>query len=251
MSIIRAAALLLSIGLGAHLAAAEEPAAAQGTTRLLITTYRLKPDSVPAWRALERNEVVPALKKAGVETRTVYRTIVGEATEYQVRRPIAGFEIYDEPGELERALGPARAADLQARLAACIESVHVHVENRQNEFFIDPGEAPVQFASKYRALPGKAGAYTVYFRNYMLPVFEKAKENGTFSGLDYTVSQHGGEWGLITLNMYYSSFAPLDGEPPVAKTLGPEGTRELLAKGQGLIDPLEWIVRKRVAELSF
>ena len=51
--------------------------------------------------------------------------------------------------------------------------------------------------------------------------------------------------------MYYTTFAPLDGEPPVAKTLGPEGTRALLAKGTGLITPLEWIVRRRVAELSY
>ena len=40
-------------------------------------------------------------------------------------------------------------------------------------------------------------------------------------------------------------------EPPVAKTLGPEGTRALLAKGAGLITPLEWIVRRRVDELSY
>ena len=31
----------------------------------------------------------------------------------------------------------------------------------------------------------------------------------------------------------------------------PEGTRILLAQGAGLITPLEWIVRKRVADLTF
>lgn len=243
-------ACLLIVALAAASAVAQAPTA-RGITRLLITTYRVKPDHVSTWLRLQEEEVVPALKKAGVETRAVYRTIVGEATEFQARQPIPGFEVYDAPNALQRALGADEAADLEARLAACLESVHVHVENRQNEFFVDPGDAPVQFASKYRALPGKAGAYTAYFRENMLPVFEKAKKDGTFSGLDYTVSQHGGEWGLITLNMYYPDFAPLDGEPPVAKTLGPQRTRELLAKGQGLIDPLEWIVRRRVAQLSF
>ena len=85
----------------------------------------------------------------------------------------------------------------------------------------------------------------------MKPVAIEAKANGTFAGMDYTVSQHGGDWGLITLNMYYDGFAPLDGEPPIAKTLGPEKTREMLAHGQGLIDPIEWIVRERAADLSF
>lgn len=90
-----------------------------------------------------------------------------------------------------------------------------------------------------------------FFKNEVMPVMLKAKDNGTFAGLTVTVSGHGGEWGLITLNMYYTEFAPLDGEPPVAKTLGPEGTRALLAKGVGLITPIEWIVRRRVAEVSF
>jgi hypothetical protein len=42
-----------------------------------------------------------------------------------------------------------------------------------------------------------------------------------------------------------------DDEPPVAKTLGPAGTAARLAKGTGLITPLEWIVRRRVPELSY
>jgi hypothetical protein len=100
-------------------------------------------------------------------------------------------------------------------------------------------------------MPGKSQAYMEFFKSEMMPVMRKAQAAGTFAGLDVTVSAHGGEWGLITLYMYYTSFAPLDDEPPVAKTLGPEGTRVLLAKGTGLITPLEWIVRRRVPELSY
>ena len=242
--------LWAAIGLGAGHARAQ-PQRNEGITRLQIVTFRVKPDKIETFLALERSEVVPALKKAGVKSRQVYRTVVGESNEFQVRTPVAGFEIYDEPGALERALGAAKAADLRDRLNACFQSVHVQFENRVNEFFVDPGDAPVQFASKYRPLPGKSFAYTQFYREYMNPVAKQAKTDGTFAGMDYTVSQHGGEWGLITLNMYYDSFAPLDGEPPIAKTLGPEKTREMLAHGQGLIDPIEWIVRKRVAEISF
>jgi hypothetical protein len=243
------AGVLLLWTAGAGLAHAQ--AGGSDITRLLITTYKLKPEMIPAWEALQKAEVVPALKKAGVKTRKVMHTIVGDATEFEVIEPISGFEIFDQPDTLVKALGKRKAADLEARLAQCVESVHRRIENRVNEFFIDPGKAKVQFASKYRPLPGKSFAYTTFYRKYMQPVLLKAKANGTFAGMDYTVSQHGGDWGLITLNMYYDSFAPLDGEPPVAKTLGPEGTRELLAKGQGLIDPIEWIVRERVDDLSF
>jgi hypothetical protein len=247
---VSALVLLLVAGTAADVADAQAQGG-QGVTRLQIATFRVKPEKIEAFLALEKNEVVPALKKAGVTSRQVYRTVVGETNEFQVRTPVAGFEIYDEPSVLDRALGAKKAADLRARLNACFESVHVQFENRVNEFFVDPGNAPVQFASKYRPLPGKSFAYTQFYREYMKPVAQQAKANGTFAGMDYTVSQHGGEWGLITLNMYYNSFAPLDGEPPIAKTLGPEKTREMLAHGQGLIDPIEWIVRKRVADISF
>ena len=90
-----------------------------------------------------------------------------------------------------------------------------------------------------------------FIRAEMYPVMRLAQEKGTFSGLSVTVSAQGGEAGLITLNMFYPEFEPLDGPPPVAKTLGPEGTREFLVKGAGLITPLEQLVLKRVATLSF
>ena len=66
-----------------------------------------------------------------------------------------------------------------------------------------------------------------------------------------TVMAQGGEAGLITLNMHYDDFEPLDGSPPVAKTLGPEGTREFLRKGAGLIQPIEQLILRRIESLSF
>jgi hypothetical protein len=244
------AALLLVIGLGTSLAEAQAQGG-QGNIKLMITTYRVKPDMVQTWLALEKNDVVPALKKAGVKSRQVYRTVIGETNEFQAREPVAGIVIFDGPSPLVKVLGAQKAAALEAKLSDCLESVHREFENRVSEFFVDPGNAPIQFASKYRPLPGKSFGYTQFYREYMNPVAKQAKKDGTFAGMDYTVSQHGGEWGLITLNMYYDDFAPLDGEPPIAKTLGPEKTREVLAHGQGLIDPIEWIVRQRVADISF
>ncbi|HZL93565.1 MAG TPA: hypothetical protein VFB99_07975, partial [Vicinamibacterales bacterium] len=78
-----------------------------------------------------------------------------------------------------------------------------------------------------------------------------AQENGTFAGLSVTVSVQGGEPGIVTLNMFYDDFAPLDGPPPVAKTLGPEGTAAFLVKGAGLINQLEQSILRRLPELSF
>jgi hypothetical protein len=243
----RASLLLLLIAACSSFAQETRPT----TTRLLVTVSRLKPEMVDRWIALQQSEVVPALKKAGITERVVYQTLIGEATEFMSVRPLPSFAELDESDPLEQALGVAEAARLRAELRACELSTHRHIENRQDEFYLDPGDAEALFASRYRAMPGRAGDYMSFVRTEMFPVMRQAQEEGTFSGLSVTVSAQGGEAGIITLNMHYPVFAELDGPPPVAKTLGPEGTREFLAKGAGLITPIEQLVLRRVAELSF
>jgi hypothetical protein len=100
-------------------------------------------------------------------------------------------------------------------------------------------------------MPGRSRDYMSFVRTEMFPVMRQAQEDGTFAGLSVTVAAQGGEAGIITLNMHYADFEPLDGPPPVAKTLGPEGTRTFIAKGAGLIEPIEQLILRRVAALSF
>jgi len=56
-------------------------AAQDATTRLLVQVTYLKPEKVTEWRTLQQNEVVPALKKAGVKTRTTLETLFGDRPE--------------------------------------------------------------------------------------------------------------------------------------------------------------------------
>ena len=90
-----------------------------------------------------------------------------------------------------------------------------------------------------------------FVRTEMMPLARRAKQNGTFAGWSVTTSVQGGEPNLITLNMFYNDFAPLDGPPPLAATLGPEGVAEFLRKGAGLINQVEQSVLKRVPDLSY
>ena len=46
-----------------------------GTTRLLVTHVRVPPAKVGMWLELQRNEVDPALKKAGIKDYTTYQTV--------------------------------------------------------------------------------------------------------------------------------------------------------------------------------
>jgi hypothetical protein len=227
---------------------AQEPA--RGNTQLLVTHVRVPPAKVGTWLELQRSEVIPALKKAGIENYTTYQTVVGDVGEFVIVRPFAFAEL-DGPDALDRALGVTGAAVLRAKLADCTESLQRSIENRHDDVLLDPGAAAVVFVSRYRAVPGRARDYLSFVRTEMYPVMKRAQENGTFAGLSVTTSVQGGEPGIITLNMHYEEFAPLDGPPPVAKTLGPDGTAAFLAKGAGLITQLDQSVLRRMADLSF
>jgi len=220
------------------------------TTRLLVTHVRVAPAKAGTWLELQRNEVIPALKKAGLKNYTTYQAVVGEVTEFVIVRPFAFAEL-DAQDPLDRALGATAAAALRAKLGDCTESMHRSIETRHDDLFLDPGAAAVLFVSRYRAMPGKARDYMTFVRSEMYPVMKQAQDDGTFAGLSVTTSVQGGEPGIITLNMHYETFAPLDGPPPVAKTLGPQGTAAFLTKGAGLITQLDQSILRRVADLSF
>jgi len=241
-----AAALLL---LATSFISAQEGGGAP-TTRLLVTEVRVKPDKINEWLALMRNEVVPALKKAGVKRYTVYQTLIGNTNDFVTVRPLPTFADFNGSAMLESALGD-KAAAVTAKLRDCEESVHRSIENRHDDVSLDPGNAQALFVSRYRAMPGRAGDYMAFVHTEMYPVMVKAKANGTMSGMEVTTSVQGGEPGIITLNMYYDDFTPLDGPPPLAKTMGPQATAEFLRKGAGLISQLEQRILKRVPELSF
>lgn len=237
------------------LLAASAVAAAQeggpGNTRTLVTYVRVKPAAIDTWRMLQRDQVVPALKKAGLKQYTVYETLVGDQTEFVIVRPLPSFAEFNGPDMLEKALGARAATTLNSKLRDCIDGSHSRIENSRDEFYLDPGTAGTLFVSRYRAMPGRAGDYMNFVRNEMMPLARRAKQNGTFAGWSVTTSVQGGEPNLITLNMFYNDFAPLDGPPPLAATLGPEGVAEFLRKGAGLINQVEQSVLKRLPDLSY
>jgi hypothetical protein len=222
-----------------------------GNTRLLVTQVRVKPAMIDTWHALQRDQVVPAMKKVGVKQYTVFETLVGDQTEFVIVRPLPPFAEFNGPDLLDKALGAKAAATLRSRLRDCVDGSHGRIENSRDEFFLNPGAAGALFVSRYRAMPGRQGDYMNFVRTEMMPLARRAQQNGTFAGWSVTTSVQGDEPNLITLNMFYTDFESLDGPPPLAKTLGPEGVAEFLRKGAGLINQVEQSVLKRVPDSSY
>ena len=90
-------------------------------TRSQVTVVRIKADMLNEWLDLQRSEVVPALKKAGIKQRTVWATAVGNSFEYTILMPFDTWALMDAPGPLVTALGAEGAARLNAKLRKCIE----------------------------------------------------------------------------------------------------------------------------------
>ena len=241
------AGILLSLFVAiAH--AADGPA---GVTRYRITTDLVKPEKMHEWRDLQANKVVPALRKAGVISRRVYHTVMGDGTEFISYTPFPDYGELDAPDALERALGKKKADKLKQKLADCLLSTSSRLENSQNDFFFDPEDAPVLFSSNYRAASGRSGDYVAFLHEYMLPPIKRAVDSGFIKGFQIMRTDQGGEVGLFILNMFYPDFDTLDQGAPAAHMMSREEMAEFFRAGTGLITPLGQYIHAYEPDLSY
>src|SRR6266852_6116874 len=105
--------------------------------RVRTQIVRVKPDMVNEWIDLQKNEVVPALKKGGVANRTVYATgLFGNAFEYTIVQPMGKFAEFDSPGAQAKALGPQANARLAEKLRRCVESTNSFMATQVDDLSI-------------------------------------------------------------------------------------------------------------------
>ncbi len=245
----RAAAILLALG-GAYSASAQ-PAATPPTTRSYVQVLRLKPEMVNEWLELQRNEVIPAQKKAGVANRVTLATAVGNAFEYTILTPFPTWAAMDGDAPLVRALGTEGAAALNAKLRKCIASQSSYLTNRRDDLTIAGDDALVWRIAVRRAIPGKMADYLAYFKAEMLPALQKAKADGKLAGATVAVRGAGAASGEFTVVTQYAKFADLDGPGPIVHALGQQAADAVTAKAALYSTAGQVIIRRRVADLSF
>ncbi len=232
------------------------PAVAQQATpvpnvRSFVQVMRLKPDMVDEWMAIQRTEVIPAQKKAGVTSRTTLATAVGNAFEYVIITPFPKWEAMDGDAPLVRALGREGAAQVNAKLRKCILTQTSYMTNRVDSLTIPAPEAPVWRIAVRRAVPGKMQDYIAHYRAEILPGLRKAKASGQIAGSTIAIRGVGATSGEFTAVTYYANFAGLDGGDPLVQALGQEAAGRINAKSGELSTATQVIVRRRIADLSF
>lgn len=237
-------------------AAAQTPApaaspAAPNTTRFHVTVVRVKPEMLNEWIDLQKNEVVPAQKKAGVASRTVWATSVGNSFEYTISVPFEKFAAMDSPAPLITALGAEAAARLNAKIRKCIETQRTYMANRVNDLTIPAGDASVNRMVVRRVPQGKTQEYLTFYRTEVLPALKKAKEQGKIAGSYVVVRGAGAQANEIVTAESYTKFADLDAGSPVQAVVGNEAYAAISAKSYALSTTVQTVVRRRMADLSF
>jgi hypothetical protein len=225
---------------------------AQDTTRILVQVSQLRPERVAEWRALQQNEVMPALKQAGVTQRTVLETLFGDRMEYVSLRPLPSFAEFDGEGVLAAALGQRAADALAAKLAACTVSTQRYVINRQNEFNVGALTGPIFVTTRYRLNPGAAPTYRQFLRDYAHALNGRGVQEGKILGASVSISGNGApEPGLWIQTTYLANAAGLDAGGLAGQLLEQGQVQLLNQRAAQLRTTHSNVVRRVIPELSY
>src|SRR5258708_21147778 len=225
------------------------PCVAQTTSnRSRVTITHVKPDMANEWLDLQKSEVVPALKKAGVKTRTVYSSgLFGTAGEYLIQQPFDNMADFDGPSPLVKALDAPGATRLQAKLAKCVVSSNSFqatlLTDLSNQLDTPPD---VTVSVRYRITPGKTQEFQDLVKSEILPVYKKAKTN-------LLVFQRGpgANPADFVMSTGYPKYANMNGGPFLVQHLGQAGAAKVNPKSPRLRTTVEVVARRRVPHLSF
>jgi hypothetical protein len=215
----------------------------------VVTIIRIKPETLNEWLDLQKNGVVPALKKDGVTTRTVYASgLFGNAFEYTIVQPMTKFADFDSAGAQAEALGLAADARLADKLRRCIVSAHSFLSTALPDLS-NPGEIrnpPIVQFLRLRVAPGKMQEYETMFKAEALPALKKAN-----AGVLVASRRLGTDGFDLTFETPMTKFADLDATPPLLRALGPEQAAKLTAGLGAFATVVENTILVRQADLSF
>jgi hypothetical protein len=250
IAVVVGAVLLLTAGSGrlvrAHGAGAQPaPAQPAGQAWLRIDTVQVKPEMWTEYRAIERDEVIPAMRRAGVPSRAAWRTAeFGSTYEMVLVRPVADFGIYDG-GDSFSALPPREAERLRERLRRCLISRDSAAVLQRSDLSVGETGRPFAVVTTLTIAPGRGGEYEAFLRE-TLPEVRKA---GVVFGVYQRVYGQPTAW-LLVENL--DSLRELARAPSgFFRALGEEDAERRLSKLAGVVTSVERKVFRFDPELSF
>ncbi len=225
------------------------PAATPVRQLFSVTETVIKPDKVQEYERLIKEEVNPALKKAGYTARNTFtRGTFGDNYTYIAATPIENYARYDQPNPLSKAIGEDAYRALVAKLATCQVSSRTYAVRAMPAISHTTGaDLDLAVITVREFAPGKKAEWVKFQQEEYLPALKtsNAKVHVHYETL------YGGNINEVTTLSSIKDYAALDSPNLVSQKLGAEGYQKLMAKAPaGLVVRTDrWILRFR-KELS-
>lgn len=215
-------------------------------TWLRVDTVQVRPERWEEFRAIERDEVIPALRKAGVSSRAAWRTAeFGSTYEVVLVRPVRDFGEYDTGDSFSRALGPGDAERLRERLRRCVLSRESAALLQRSDLSVGETGRPFVVVTTLSVAPGRGADYEAFLRE-TLPELRKA---GVVFGVYQRVYGQPAAWVLV---QNIDSLRELSRSPGgLVRAFGQESADRLVGRLSGVLTSIERKVFRFDPELSF
>ena len=233
--------LALGLGLvsGAH---------AQDTEWMQVDIVNVVPNEFDDYVELQLEEVNPALQRAGVPWRSVWRVAeFGNSYELQLVTPMTSLAQYDTGGPLARVLEPDRRLRLVDRLRRMTVSRKRYAIRYRPDVSVEADEVgglSLARVTTAEIAPGRSADWE-RFMTSSLPTFSGASL--VFGVYERVFGPGPASW-LIVEN--YSSFAQLEQPSLLVRAFGEEADAAS-AQVAGIVTSIERTVLRYDAELSY
>jgi hypothetical protein len=178
--------------------------------RIVVTITQLKPDMVTTWEDLQKNEMIPAQKKAGLPWRhTLGNGASGQSFTRVTIGPLANYAQLDMPGFITRAVSAEANANYNAKVRPTILSQRQYIDTLQPDLSLQSNATTMQalqFVQVVELLPGKGNDFAASMKEDYLPAYKKA---GVKDYWVYTTNQ-GAPGGERVLVRPIAKYADLD-----------------------------------------
>jgi len=248
LTLIIVAAVIALAGL-VTLSRAQAPAAPP-QPRIQVTVIELKPEMVTTWEDLQKNEMIPAQKKAGLPWRQTFANgASGQGFTRVTLVPLANYAQLDMPGFIQRAVSAEANANYNAKLRQTILSQQVYIQTLQVDESIVSNSTmqPLAVVQVAHIQPGKGGDFAASLKEDYLPAYKKA---GVKDYLVYNTNQ--GEPGTVLVRPI-AKYADLDKPGLLAQAGLTQAQQDKIGarRNATLGGPITTTVARFVPELSY
>ena len=216
-----------------------------------ITTVRLKPGMIDAWRDMYKKDIIPAYRKAGISSLAVWKNgPFGPAYEFTVITPIRSFAEFDNQRPLLSGMGQKERDAIARTLGKCILEMRSTVMLAQADTSVAKSGAappPLIMFQTVTVSPRNAAGYIAFLRDEIKPAISAA-------GVDVWMvyqSVFGSDGNQITTIRSVKNYAELDAGPLAVRIMGSERALSAAAKSDQLIESSRIILLEYDSEISY